>query len=603
DRGHATSKGSSHSSRSLYGLCGQRGITNDRFYVPAERATPSYRSRCPGCKSKPCKSKITMKDYDVATNIATKSPSTSKFIGEDDNRSGSTFVREIVSSLEGHDAVTKYLWAKQNIEGSIWAKLIKGTEPPTRCYLDYEKHLDRLCSTIRKLYDNDDAIAKAEVQFVTCQQGDSESLSNFVKRLESIVTELHFMGIRTYEYILKRRLYDGLNSDYLREKIDNELSDKAVSYDKFVTLLSNYERRRLGREQRQKLYSEIVTSRLAPSKSKSKTSESSQAPMTRVNALEPPSTDLGYGGSTNSHLFAVGADSMSIKCYRCLETGHPARLCRGKVSNQESRCSKCGNPNHTAGLCEVPTKSLNCQRCLRQGHLAYVCRASSPVDADSSAKTTKGKPGRGTRPKSKAGPPRRPTKSTKRPSPSTPSTNAQVVDESSKAHVIGSSTALNSMIKVSPLGIDDINSSSNVLHTGDELPSSRPSPASSRISMVVGDLSICGVVRPVLYDTGADVSLIAAGTLRKITNKKLYFDDPSVQGRVNVANGSSLSILGKVELEVGYGKTLAKDSFLLASDDLSTPVIIGCSTMAKLRTTISISPEGILVRLGDRPAQ
>ncbi|EER08741.1 hypothetical protein Pmar_PMAR017973, partial [Perkinsus marinus ATCC 50983] len=203
-----------------------------------------------------------MKDYDVASNIATKSSSTSKFLGEDDDRSGSTFVREILSALEGHDAVTKYLWAKQNMEKSIWAKLIKGTEPPTRCYVDYEKHLDRLCSTIRKLYDNDDAIAKAEVKFVTCRQGNSESLARYVKRLESIVTELHFMGIRTYEYILKRRLYDGLNSDYLREKVDKELSDPKVSYEKFVSYLSNFERRRLGREQRQKLYDEIVNSRL-----------------------------------------------------------------------------------------------------------------------------------------------------------------------------------------------------------------------------------------------------------------------------------------------------------------------------------------------------
>ncbi|EER08945.1 hypothetical protein Pmar_PMAR014111 [Perkinsus marinus ATCC 50983] len=151
---------------------------------------------------------------------------------------------------------------KQNMEKSIWAKLIKGTEPPTRCYVDYEKHLDRLCSTIRKLYDNDDAIAKAEVKFVTCRQGNSESLARYVKRLESIVTELHFMGIRTYEYILKRRLYDGLNSDYLREKVDKELSDPKVSYEKFVSYLSNFERRRLGREQRQKLYDEIVNSRL-----------------------------------------------------------------------------------------------------------------------------------------------------------------------------------------------------------------------------------------------------------------------------------------------------------------------------------------------------
>ncbi|KAF4729332.1 hypothetical protein FOZ62_010056, partial [Perkinsus olseni] len=300
-----------------------------------------------------------MKDYDVATNISSKSPSTSKFIGEDDERSGSTFVREVESALEGHDAVTKYLWAKANIEDSIWSKLIRGTEPPVRCYLDYEKHLRRLCSTIQDLYDNDDAIAKAEVRFVTCRQEPSESLSKFTKRLESIVTELHLMGIRTYEYSLKRRLYDGLNSDYLREKVDKELGDSKVSYDEFVSLLSSFERRRLGREQRQKLYDEIVTSRLTTSKDKSK--EKGSASSSRIYTLDARNSDQGSNGPADAHLFAVGADSMSIKCYRCLKPGHPARLCNGTVSNLEARCSKCGNPNHTTDLCEVPNKALNCQ--------------------------------------------------------------------------------------------------------------------------------------------------------------------------------------------------------------------------------------------------
>ncbi|KAF4752523.1 hypothetical protein FOZ63_013333, partial [Perkinsus olseni] len=248
-----------------------------------------------------------MKDYDVATNISSKSPSTSKFIGEDDERSGSTFVREVESALEGHDAVTKYLWAKANTEDSIWSKLIRGTEPPVRCYLDYEKHLRRLCSTIQDLYDNDDAIAKAEVRFVTCRQEPSESLSKFTKRLESIVTELHLMGIRTYEYSLKRRLYDGLNSDYLREKVDKELGDNKVSYDEFVLLLSSFERRRLGREQRQKLYDEIVTSRLTTSKDKSK--EKSSSSSSRIYTLDARDSDQGSNGPADAHLFAVGADS------------------------------------------------------------------------------------------------------------------------------------------------------------------------------------------------------------------------------------------------------------------------------------------------------
>ncbi|KAF4655036.1 hypothetical protein FOL47_009627 [Perkinsus chesapeaki] len=207
------------------------------------------------------------------------------------------------------------------------------------------------------------------------------------------------MGICTYEYILKRRLYDGLNSEYLREKVDKELSDSRVSYDKLVSTLSNFERRRLGQ-----------------------------------------ATD---SESTDPYPFAVGADSMSIACYRCLQSGHPARLCAGQISDIATRCSNCGNRNHSTDLCEVPTKSLNCQRRLKSG------------------------------------------------------------------------TA-------------DLNSKSNAFHTDNGVHSSSTSSRSSKISMVVDDLSVCGVVRPVLYDTGADVSLIAIGTLRKITNKRLCFKDPSI---------------------------------------------------------------------------
>ncbi|KAF4680287.1 hypothetical protein FOZ60_013755 [Perkinsus olseni] len=210
----------------------------------------------------PCRTRISMKDYDVARSIAEKKPLKPVFKGEGDLRSGSTIVREIDSVLEGHDAVTRYLWASSNIEPSTWRKLIKGMPPPAKCYLDYERHLDHLRGRIRSLYDNDDAIAKAKVNFVMCEQSKSETLSDYVKRLEAIVTELHLMGIMTYEYDMKRRLYDGLQSDYLRDKVDRELGDGNVSFDDFVDLLTGFERRRLGRVQRQVLYDQMAKSHL-----------------------------------------------------------------------------------------------------------------------------------------------------------------------------------------------------------------------------------------------------------------------------------------------------------------------------------------------------
>ncbi|EER14946.1 hypothetical protein Pmar_PMAR023270 [Perkinsus marinus ATCC 50983] len=413
-----------------------------------------------------------------------------------------------------------------------------------------------------------------------CEQGTSESLSDYVKRLESTVTELHLMGIMTYEYDMKRRLYDGLQADYLRDKVDRELGDSTITFDEFVRLLTGYERRRLGRVRRQALYNQVANAYSKSSNESGKTTKAGENPKSRgypnpnsqkVNTVVG---DVDDDSNLDAHVYAVGADSMSIQCYRCTGVGHPARLCRGKVSNLSSRCNKCGNSNHVTDQCNVPDKSLYCQRCRKKGHLAYVCRADKPVDGISKPAKKSNKKSSEVQVESK----KKPVKD----EPSTPTPNAKVTNPKTKAHLVSHSKC----------------SKYNALHSSSPDSTATSSTSSSRISMVVGDLSICGTIRPVLYDTGADVSLIAVSTLRRLTNKELRFDDPSALGHINVANGSTLSVLGKVELEVGYGSTFVKDSFLLASNELSTPVIIGCSTMAKLRTTISLSPEGIQVIIG-----
>ncbi|KAF4678065.1 hypothetical protein FOZ60_016961, partial [Perkinsus olseni] len=392
----------------------------------------------------PCRTRISMKDYDVARSIAEKKPLRPVFKGEGDLRSGSTIVREIDSVLEGHDAVTRYLWASSNIEPSTWRKLIKGMPPPAKCYLDYERHLDHLRGRIRSLYDNDDAIAKAKVNFVMCEQSKSETLSDYVKRLEAIVTELHLMGIMTYEYDMKRRLYDGLQSDDLRDKVDRELGDGNVSFDDFVDLLTGFERRRLGRVQRQVLYDQMAKSHLNSKdeteaaagstsdknpKSKSSNQNTSRRglPTHRINTIVDKLGD-DASDSFDAHVYAVGADSMSIQCYRCLGSGHPARLCRGKI---------------------IPDKALYCQRCRRKGHLPYVCPADQPVQ-DTDSKTSKKSSRRPTKQQSKP--------NGKGPSPSAPSTppaNAKVSNNKTTAHLV-SNKGSDSYIRVSAANGPDL---------------------------------------------------------------------------------------------------------------------------------------------------
>ncbi|EER06199.1 conserved hypothetical protein, partial [Perkinsus marinus ATCC 50983] len=269
------------------------------------------------------------------------------------------FCREIDFAMEGHNAVTRYLWAKNNIDAGLWRKLTNATEPPARCHQSYEHHLRRLCRKLRKTFDTDEALSRAEYKFNTCTQRSSETLFQFISRLETLADELVYLRAGPRESTLKRRLYDGLSSNDLKEKVETKVGNHKISYKKFVDRLSEHERRRQGRLQR--------------SSTVNKPSGKSTGRLHVIECEDDPQEE--------TYCHAVGSDALSIKCYRCLQSGHPARLCtEPKVVDLQKRCSKCGNPEHQETDCKVPVNRLFCQRCLKKGHLAYVCTAPTPAD-------------------------------------------------------------------------------------------------------------------------------------------------------------------------------------------------------------------------------
>ncbi|KAF4732090.1 hypothetical protein FOZ62_021805, partial [Perkinsus olseni] len=144
------------------------------------------------------------------------------FIGNDDDRSGSTFCREIDQAMEGHNAVSRYLWAKHNIDPGLWRKLTNSLEPPARCHESYEWHLNRLYQELRRRFDTDEALARTEYKFNTCVQQPSETLFKFIGRLETLADELVYLRAGPRQSTLKRRLYDGLSSNHLKEKVEIE---------------------------------------------------------------------------------------------------------------------------------------------------------------------------------------------------------------------------------------------------------------------------------------------------------------------------------------------------------------------------------------------
>ncbi|KAF4649005.1 hypothetical protein FOL46_002197, partial [Perkinsus olseni] len=422
----------------------------------------------------------------------------------------------------------------------------------------------------------------------------SETLFKFIGRLETLADELVYLRAGPRQSTLKRRLYDGLTSNHLKEKVEIEVGDHRVSYEEFVELLSDYDRRRLGRQRRATTASGTIE---GPQLRRDKPVSSSR-PKGRVHTIECDSEDSDIDDYSN-YCYAVGADLVSIKCYRCLESGHPARLCTApNVAQVDSRCSKCGNPNHDQSTCEVPSQSLKCLRCQQKGHLAYVCKAKKPTGGQPKKGSSKSKTNNKSAENKGSKPGTKDESTTKVNPPKTPPSNSEVVTSVGNAHAIQEAS---SDLCIVPVTSDDVDINFHAL-TPDTSSSSRQS--SKRATMVVGDLCVYGTTRPVLFDTGADVSLIALSTLRKLApDKKIRLPTNSPIGRVNVANGGQLNILGKVNLPVGSGNYKVTDTFLLASDHLSTPIIIGCSTMAKLNAVISFLPGGsVRVTIGNKLA-
>ncbi|EER01214.1 hypothetical protein Pmar_PMAR016830, partial [Perkinsus marinus ATCC 50983] len=115
--------------------------------------------------------------------------------------------------------------------------------------------------------------------------------------------------------------------------------------------------------------------------------------------------------------------------------------------------------------------------------------------------------------------------------------------------------------------------------------------------MVIGNICVEDNVIPALFDTGAEVSLISRQALQRLApTAEIYTNSAH---HIIVADGGALNVDGIVMLKVSTNRITIYDEFIVVSDDLYVPVLLGCPTMGKLRTTIRVSPHGMHVTTND----
>ncbi|KAF4741057.1 hypothetical protein FOZ62_006837, partial [Perkinsus olseni] len=118
--------------------------------------------------------------------------------------------------------------------------------------------------------------------------------------------------------------------------------------------------------------------------------------------------------------------------------------------------------------------------------------------------------------------------------------------------------------------------------------------------MVLGRVILEGRSTTALFDTGAEGSLATESMLKEVAPEKKL--DTSNIPKVKVADGATLTIHGSVKLKVTAGLRSVIDHFVVTSDSLTVPLLLGCSTLAKLNTTIVLSEAGSKVQTNDQSA-
>ncbi|KAF4758506.1 hypothetical protein FOZ63_010062, partial [Perkinsus olseni] len=378
-----------------------------------------------------------------------------------------------------------------------------------------------------------------------------------------VSSELYHLGSPVLEYKMKWKLYNGFKGAELRLRVTDYLHDREIDYMEFKEVVLRQHRRMTNvneadnntkpsdkktRDDSRGSYGR----RSDDSGYRSRRPWQQRPPYPRRESVNSVDDSGGYTTDDNEvrqHHVNMGRDLSGLKCYRCLKRGHSAKDCeQPEPADLSTRCRICGNPQHQAETCKIKSDKLVCHRCNNPGHLAYVCTSKTPTSSPTTGKRQ-----------------------------STPRSTARV-------QVIID----NDRLQEHPQQRVCTTSSSSDRDT---------SRAAKPMVMVIGNVCIEDNVIPALFDTGAEVSLITRQALQRLApHVDVYTNTPR---HISVADGGTLHVDGTVMLKVSTNRITVHDEFIVVSDDLSVPILLGCPTLGKLRTTIRVSPHGMHVITND----
>ncbi|EER04315.1 gag/pol/env polyprotein, putative [Perkinsus marinus ATCC 50983] len=348
---------------------------------------------CGACHGSKCRQKISLSDLNTLHNIARKRKGADKFLGHKDRRSGATWVAIIKRTMKGYPDAAVYLWAELNCDDSVWRDITAGRKAPTMCHADYSDHLTSLYRRVNTLYNNEEVRLRAEDQLHNLQQAANEDVASLLDRAETIRVELVNLGSEPSDRDMKRKIFDALHSERLRDRIDDYLSDHRVSLRRFTRKLLEQDSRQRHRDRRH------AASRSGPSTQLNVANASclvssgttASAPLP-IGTTTPPSLP---GGMTTSSFLSGNATAPTL----AIRTGseHPTTLPQHVVTTLSAgQCqpSRKGpgstaqyldpsalRPSIPVGSSTVDPKQFTiefvrrfrCQRCLAHDHSTSKC--------------------------------------------------------------------------------------------------------------------------------------------------------------------------------------------------------------------------------------
>ena len=231
-------------------------------------------------------------------------------------------------------------------------------------------------------------------------------------------------------------------------------------------------------------------------------------------------------------------------------------------------CHNCEKPGHFVRDCKIP---IRCKNCNKNGHITKYCRAQDNGYRKGNVRNITQNVGEESDVMSNT-------------SESSTCINNDffVVSKTNKKKP----KKINAHVNNAELWADYVKGNSTNKPSSKTLITSSNSEVARNKPIIRGKLE--GFQGKFFLDSGADINIIDSSLLKKIQARRRNILVSKSKASLRCANGSTMTSLGEVRLDMKFGETNISDKFIVI-DSIFPRVFIGLRTLKKLR--MNISPE------------